>query len=226
MLLYDSLGVSLVGNSTLTKSSGYSFSGITPSTYALKSVIDNYTTVADKKCLTSSENRTLTAIHIDNATNANVIVLTWGREKDGAPTDLDSHLLASGGSASPTEVKYNSKGSSDNWSRLDRDDTDYIGPETISINLDSSSGPMRSNVTKACYIVRMYPTASEASTRRVWSKTGAQVQIFQNDGTFLTNFDAPADDSTSNAYWYVFDLDSNLNITTKNTVSSSKPTCS
>ena len=104
---------------------------------------------------------------------------------------------------------------------LDIDDTSYSGPETITINLDSSSGPMRNSVSKACYYVRIY------TNNYSFSQTGAQVQIFQSNGTVLTNFDVPTDTTyTTKPYWHVFDLDSNLNITIKNTISSSTPTCS
>ena len=102
---------------------------------------------------------------------------------------------------------------------LDIDNTNYSGPETITINLDSSSGTMRNSVSKACYYVRIY------TNNYSFSQTGAQVQLFQSDGTVLTNFEAPDDTNASDQYWHVFDLDSNLNITTRNTVSVTEPTC-
>lgn len=225
VLLYDSLGVSLLGDSSVSSSSKYSFSGLTPSWYILKADISDYTTVPDKKCLTtSSTSKDLIALKSSQATNANVIVLTWGDSSSGAPKDLDSHLQAdSASSASPSHVYYpsNNQGSSSAWAMLDIDNTNYSGPETITINLDSSSGPMRNSVSKACYYVRIY------TNNYSFSQTGAQVQLFQSDGTVLTNFDAPTDTTyTTKPYWHVFDLDSNLNITIKNTVSSSAPTCS
>ena len=215
--LYNSTGTTLLDNSSVSSSSKYSFSGLTPSTYVLKSVITNYTSVADTKCLTSSStSKDLIALTTSQATNANVIVLTWGT----TVSDLDSHLQASDGSPSTAHIKYNAKGSSSDWAILDLDDTSYSGPETITINLDSSSGPMRNSVSKACYYVRIY------TNNYSFSQTGAQVQIFQSNGTVLTNFDVPTDTTyTTKPYWHVFDLDSNLNITTKNTVSSSVPSC-
>jgi hypothetical protein len=214
--LYNSTGTVLLDNSSVS-SSKYSFSGLTPSTYVLKSVITDYVSVADTKCLTSSStSKDLIALTSAQATNANVIVLTWGT----TVSDLDSHLQASDGSPSTAHIKYNAKGSSSDWAILDLDDTSYSGPETITINLDSSSGPMRNSVSKACYYVRIY------TNNYSFSQTGAQVQLFQSDGTVLTNFDVPTDTTyTTKPYWHVFDLDSNLNITTKNTVSSSVPSC-
>ena len=104
---------------------------------------------------------------------------------------------------------------------LDLDDRNGSGPETITINLDSTSGPMQNSVTKACYYVQIWTSGKS------FSQTGAQVQLFQSDGTVLTNFDVPTDTTyTTKPYWHVFDLDSNLNITIKNTISSSTPTCS
>ena len=215
--LYNSTGTTLLDNSSVSSSSKYSFSNLTPSTYALKSVISNYTSVADTQCLTSSStSKDLIALTTSQATNANVIVLTWGT----TVKDLDAHLQASDGSPSTAHIKYNAKGSSSDWAILDLDDTSYSGPETITINLDSSSGPMRNSVSKACYYVRIY------TNNYSFSQTGAQVQIFQSNGTVLTNFDVPTDTTyTTKPYWHVFDLDSNLNITTKNTVSSSVPSC-
>jgi hypothetical protein len=215
--LYNSTGTVLLDNSSVSSSSKYSFSGLTPSTYVLKSVITDYVSVADTKCLTSSStSKDLIALTSAQATNANVIVLTWGT----TVSDLDSHLQASDGSPSTAHIKYNAKGSSSDWAILDLDDTSYSGPETITINLDSSSGPMRNSVSKACYYVRIY------TNNYSFSQTGAQVQIFQSNGTVLTNFDVPTDTTyTTKPYWHVFDLDSNLNITTKNTVSSSVPSC-
>jgi len=220
--LYNSTGNTLLDNSSVSSSSKYSFSNLTPSTYVLKSVITDYVSVADTKCLTSSStSKDLIALTSAQATNANVIVLTWGDSSDGAPRDLDSHLQASDGSPSTAHIKYNAKGSSSDWAILDLDDTSYSGPETITINLDSTSGPMRNSVTKACYYVRIY------TNNYSFSQTKAQVQLFQSDGTVLTNFDVPTDTTyTTKPYWHVFDLDSNLNITIKNTISSSTPTCS
>ena len=235
--LYDSLGVSLLGDSSVSSSSKYTFSNLTPSTYVLKSVITDYTTVPDKKCLTSDENnKYLFSLKSSDARNANVIVLTW----DSGTNDLDSHLLASGGSPEDTHIGYKGTGYGsgsgyDNasnysqWAWFDKDATRNASnctstrncpPETVTLGLDSTSGPIRNNVDKACYYVYMF-------TGGTWSgMTGVEVMLFQSDGTFLKNFTPPADTSTSNRYWHVFDLDSNLNITIKNTVSSSAPTCS
>ncbi|MAU06724.1 MAG: hypothetical protein CL919_02440, partial [Deltaproteobacteria bacterium] len=124
--LYNSTGTTLLDNSSVSSSSKYSFSGLTPSTYVLKSVITNYTSVADTKCLTSSStSKDLIALTPSQATNANVIVLTWGT----TVSDLDSHLQASDGSPSTAHIKYNAKGSSSDWAILDLDDTSYSGPE-------------------------------------------------------------------------------------------------
>ena len=76
--LYNSTGTILLDNSSVG-SSKYSFSNLTPSTYVLKSVITDYVSVADTKCLTSSStSKDLIALTSAQATNANVIVLTWG----------------------------------------------------------------------------------------------------------------------------------------------------
>ena len=218
--LYDSTGITLLDNSSVSSSSKYSFADLTPGTYVLKPVATDYVSVTDTRCLTSSNNSMdLIALTSSQATNANVTVLTWGDSNSGAPADLDSGLLASGGSPSPTHIKYNARGSSSAWAMLDLDDTQYSGPETIRINLDSSSGPLRNGVTKACYYVSIYTNGYS------FSQTKAQVQLFQSDGTVLTNFEAPDDTNASDQYWHVFDLDSNLNITTRNTVSVTEPTC-
>jgi hypothetical protein len=230
--LYNSTGNTLLDNSSVSSSSKYSFSNLTPSTYVLKSVITDYVSVADKKCITSSDsNKDLIALTAADANNANVIVLTWS----GGPNDLDSYLVASGGNASPTTIYYNNKGSSSAWAILDKDATKTSSncttttncpPETITINLDSSSGPMRNSVTKACYYVHNFTGSRENPSTTSFSQTNAQLQLFQSDGTLLTNFNTPTDTTKSKLYWHVFDLDSNLNITIKNSFSAGAPSCS
>ncbi|MDE0908468.1 MAG: hypothetical protein OSB18_13945, partial [SAR324 cluster bacterium] len=71
--LYNSTGTTLLDNSSVGSSSKYSFSNLTPSTYVLKSVITDYVSVADTKCLTSSStSKDLIALTTAQATNANV----------------------------------------------------------------------------------------------------------------------------------------------------------
>jgi hypothetical protein len=225
--LYNSTGTTLLNNSSVS-SSKYSFSGLKPSTYIIKAVVSDYASVADTQCLTESNTgKDFIVLKSSKTSNANVIVLTWGDSNSGAPSDLDSHLKASGGSPvdnssnSLTHVYYSVKSKTDNttWAMLDTDATNYSGPETITINLENST--FKDSVAKVCYYVHIWRTGYS------FSQTKAQVQLFQSNGTVLTNFDAPTDTTyTSKPYWHVFDLDSNLNITTKNTVSSSAPSCS
>jgi len=235
--LYNSTGTTLLDNSSVSSSSKYSFSGLTPSTYVLKSVITNYTSVADTKCLIATDsNKDLIALKASDAEKANVIVLTWS---SGA-NDLDSHLISGGGSPSPSHIGYrkpdhtaNGSGydnasSTSEWAWFDKDATKTSSncttdsncpPETITIKLDSTSGPIRNSVSKACYYVYIYTSGEK------WSDITAEVQIFQSDGTVLTNFNPP-EDATSYRYWHVLDLDSNLNITKKNIIIENMPTCS
>ena len=246
--LYNSTGTTLLDNSSVGTTK-YSFSGLSPSTYVIKASITDYVSVTDTKCLTATDsNKDLIVLTSSQATKANVIVLSWS----SGPNDLDSHLISSGGSPSPSHIGYVSGSTYDGkwssstdettqWAWLDKDalynssetsggssnvdctsssSNSACPPETITIKLDSTSGPIRNSVTKACYYIYNYSGSTS------FSQTNAQVQLFQSDGTLLTNLDAPADTNTLNRYWHVFDLDSNLNITIKNSFDRVAPTCS
>jgi len=235
--LYNSTGTTLLDNSSVSSSSKYSFSGLTPSTYVVKSVISNYTTATDSLCLVKdNDDKSLSVLTPAQAEKANVIVLTWS----SGVNDLDSHLISSGGSPSPSHIGYrrpdhtasgsgyDNASSTSEWAWFDKDatrnasnctSTSNCPPETLTIKLDSTNGPIRNSVSKACYYVYIW------SSGKKWSDITAEVKLFQSDGSALTNFNSPSD-SSGNRYWHVFDLDSNLNITTKNTSSASIPTCS
>ncbi|HIL16782.1 MAG TPA: hypothetical protein EYG15_11940, partial [Deltaproteobacteria bacterium] len=166
--LYNSMGTTLLDNSSVGTTK-YSFSGLSPSTYVIKASITDYVSVTDTKCLTATDsNKDLIVLTSSQATKANVIVLSWS----SGPNDLDSHLISSGGSPSPSHIGYQGPGygsgsgydnGSDTsaWAVIDKDaqykssETSGGGsvdctssssnskcpPETITIQLDSTSGP-------------------------------------------------------------------------------------
>lgn len=69
-------------------------------------------------------------------------VLTWGSEADGAPSDLDSYLFGPALDEGQFVVYYSHRGYGQvsHSVLLDVDDTDYEGPETISVLKPNAEG--------------------------------------------------------------------------------------
>ena len=104
------------------------------------------------------------------STNRIAIILSWGDKSSGAPMDIDAYLKSNTGNT----INYNYKNdtSGDNfsvWAYLDIDDTDYSGPETISVN--TSNKQLKDNLTKICFYANIYSAGT-------WSNTKAVVQYW------------------------------------------------
>jgi uncharacterized protein YfaP (DUF2135 family) len=131
------------------------------------------------------------------------VVLTWG----ASPRDLDSHLTGpvSGGS-SRFHVYYSSK--STTGVKLDVDDTESYGPETVTIS-EFAPGIYR-------YSVHDYTNRGSSSSTGL-SSSGAQVKVFQGS-SLVTTFNVPTGQTGS--LWTVFEMDgATKTITPKNTFS-------
>ncbi len=88
------------------------------------------------------------------------------------------------------------------WAYLDIDDTDYSGPETISVN--TSNKQLKDNLTKICFYANIYSAGT-------WSNTKAVVQYWKN-GLLVEKFYAPSNSSSGYKWWNVFQLDQSLNL--------------
>lgn len=121
---------------------------------------------------------------LDSETEVARVVLTWGQ----APSDLDSHLLALG----QFHVSY--RNTDVGSARLDVDDTNGEGPETITI-LNWVSGLYR-------YYVRDFSAGSNPASTTLAS-SGAVVQLYLGDEETRV-FQVPQGEGY---LWHVFDLD-------------------
>ena len=129
---------------TYTDADGaYSFESLEPGTYTIQ-IIDRradaeisysttYFTVVITANTETSGNMSISPIESEGLFQ---FVLHWGTEAENVPADLDSHLLgpAAGGKfhtfyADPT---YHGE-EGERYADLDRDDTDYEGPETTTV---------------------------------------------------------------------------------------------
>lgn len=125
------------------------------------------------------------------------IILRW----TGNPSDLDSHLVATTADGASYHVFYANRNPSPAYANLDRDDTDYEGPETITITNFSSLRNIR-------YAVHDYSNRS-SSTSTVMSNSGAYVEVYKGS-TLIKTFNVPV--NTGGTEWDVFAIDANGNI--------------
>lgn len=95
------------------------------------------------------------------------IVLEWGRR----PADLDAHLEKRGG----YHISYRNKSvSADGEAKLDRDDTDQYGPETITIQKVAANKKYR-------YFVEDFTNRSDKRSKKL-SKSSALVRLYDHEG--------------------------------------------
>ncbi|MCF8364955.1 MAG: hypothetical protein K9H16_04190 [Bacteroidales bacterium] len=124
------------------------------------------------------------------------IILDWGRN----PDDLDAHLSKD----KKYHISYrNMKASEDGEARLDRDDRDGWGPETITI---------RETQTDAHYEfwVHDFTNQSKENSKKL-SKSKAVIKVYANNE--LQHQISVPDDGRGNA-WHVFTIDTGeINLT-------------
>ena len=118
------------------------------------------------------------------------VALDWGEE----PRDLDAHLMKQGG----YHISYrNKKVSADGVARLDRDDNDSFGPETITANTVDENGVYR-------YFVHDYTNRRDKKSRSL-SNSKASVKVYGGDNKLLNVFKIP--ENLSGVYWHVFTIE-------------------
>jgi len=135
------------------------------------------------------------------------MVLNWGE----TPHDLDSHLLTPIIGGSTYHVYYSSVGSYAEapYAKLDTDDTDGYGPETITIN-QLFSGTYT-------YYIKNFNGASDGL-----KNSGAVAQIYSGESCAATIIEVPTD--TDGSYWHVCNIDgASGDITVVNQIQNSAP---
>ena len=135
------------------------------------------------------------------------MILNWGE----TPPDLDSHLLTPIIDGSTYHIYYSSIGSYAEapYAKLDTDDTDGYGPETITIN-QSFSGTY-------IYYIKNYNGVSDGL-----KNSGAVAQIYSGESCAATIIEVPTD--SDGVYWHVCDIDgASGDITVVNQIRNSAP---
>ena len=117
------------------------------------------------------------------------IVLDWGEN----PKDLDAHFVKEGG----YHISYrNMKVSADGIAKLDRDDIDSYGPETITAKKINRSA-------KYYFYVHDFTNKSDYLNRGL-SKSKASVKVYVGDNELLHIFKVPND--LAGNEWRVFEI--------------------
>jgi hypothetical protein len=117
------------------------------------------------------------------------IIVDWGRR----PADLDAHLTKD----KSYHISYRDKKVADDGeARLDRDDTDSWGPETITIRQVDTEGHYE-------FWVQDYTNRADENSRKL-SKSKATVKVYGNN-QLLELFNIPTDDRGNK--WHVFTID-------------------
>ena len=129
------------------------------------------------------------------------IVLTWG----STPDDLDSHLTYYKDNKQHIHVYYVLPQGSYNGNTvasLDLDDIDSYGPETITLDLDSS---LLTDNSEFRYSVHDYSDGDSTTTTNL-AKSNAVVHLYKGN-TLLNTYHVPQ--NGIGTVWHVFDIDSN-----------------
>ena len=132
------------------------------------------------------------------------VVLDWGDN----PRDLDAHLVK----RDSYHISYrNMRVSDDEVSRLDRDDTDGYGPETITSNHVDENAVYQ-------FFVHDYTNKNMRESRSL-SDSKACVKVYEGD-RLLNIFQVPLD--KKGTYWHVFNIQ-NSQVVEVNNISNSEP---
>jgi hypothetical protein len=176
----------------------YRFNNISAGNYTIEVAKDGYiTSYFSVVCIgnqtTSNQNVSITQDLLNDEIR---IVLEWG----ATPRDLDSHLTGPiPNSSSRFHIFYGFKNyyfDNELYSNLDYDDVSSYGPETITINVQTS-GTYR-------YSVHDY-TNRYSSNSNALALSSAKVKVYQG-ANLLNTFNVPNTDGT---LWTVFEIDGN-----------------
>lgn len=129
------------------------------------------------------------------------VVLRWGNDH---PADLDSHFIGTMQDQSTYHVYYNAMGEK-NVAWLDIDDTDYEGPETVTITMD--------NFDEFTYCVHNYSernAESSDSGALSLATSEATVEVYSGDD-LIAFYSVPT--NRKGTVWNVFTMSANGNIT-------------
>ena len=119
---------------TNTDSDGnYSSPHLLPGTYYVDITREGYINITDQTVRVNRGQDSNENISLSEPLENSVfrVTMSWSTQKPGAVRDVDSYLSIPGVSIPNS---YNNKGRNYHGTYLDRDDTDWIGPETVTIH--------------------------------------------------------------------------------------------
>jgi len=117
------------------------------------------------------------------------VVVDWS----DTPKDLDAHLVKKGG----YHISYrNMRNTSDGAAKLDRDDTDGFGPETITAAKVDANG-------EYYYFIHDFSDQHNSASKKL-SDSKASVKVYGKDNELLNVFTVPQDQAGT--YWKVFKI--------------------
>jgi len=193
-----------VAGTTTSSASGYTIT-LSPGTYTAEVSLTGYitsffTVIAREGNAPANQDLPLSPVL---GTNEFRIVLFWG----ATPADLDAHLTGPHATISGARfhVYFDARSDTANTAKLDLDDLESFGPETITIT------SFRPGVYR--YSVHDY-TNRFATLSTALSSSGAQVVVFRGSAE-VARFTAPT--GRTGTLWTVFEIDgSTLVLTPRN----------
>ncbi len=177
---------------TTTDSDGnYQFTGLSANQYTIQ-VLGNDDFISNKKnvCVTADSSLTQDILVSPKLSGNGVrFVLTWGNYQNDAPEDLDAHLVGPSLDGGQFEVYFSNKVyglDGKIFAQLDVDETDYEGPETITLE----------NAIDGIYTLYI-DNYSEDPT---FASSSAQVNVYRGS-ELISTYNAPAGETDD--YWKV-----------------------
>lgn len=177
---------------TTTDSEGnYQFTGLSANQYTIQ-VLGNDEFISNRKnvCITADstiEQDILVSPKLSG--NGVRFVLTWGNSDSGAPEDLDAHLTGPTENGGQFEIFYSNKVygvEGKIFAQLDVDDTDYEGPETITLE----------NTIDGIYTLYI----DNYSKDPTFASSSAQVNVYRGS-ELISTYNAPT--GTTDDIWKV-----------------------
>lgn len=181
---------------TTDASGRFMISGLEPGDYTVVVRKDGYITQQQGRVTLADSGVTTYSFSLPRILTARnaAITLRWSPWTSGGQvsSDLDSHLKKYDSNGLPLyHISFRSKICSPTDS-LDRDDTSYEGPETITLSIDSTA--------RYLYYVHLYSSRGDATL------PGSAPKVIVVIGDVSLDYDVPSGEASSAPYWKVFEI--------------------
>lgn len=173
----------------------FEISGLEPGDYTVVARKDGYNIQQQGRVSVAADGVTTVSfslLKVLTGRNA-AITLRWSSRVIGGQvsSDLDSHLLRYDLSGRLGYHIYFSRKFGSATDSLDRDDTNYEGPETMTLSLDPTS--------RYVYYVHLYSTWNA-------SLPGSAPKVIVRIGNVSLDYDLPSGETNTSLYWKVFEI--------------------